>query len=112
MVIKLTSTKKVAVMMSLILSVSSTSVIPTVQAVNINNDLTNKVTKIEDRDIKGYPFKIDEQGVLIEYYGSDKEVIIPKGVKKISFGAFMNNDQIEKVIFPEGLESILEMRCT
>ena len=108
MIIKLTKSKKVAIIMSIMLSVTSANGFQMINALNVNNDLTNKIIKNEAKDSNTYPFKINDQGVLIEYHGNDKKVVIPEGVKKISFGAFINNDKIEKVVFPEGLELIDE----
>ena len=45
--------------------------------------------------------------VLRSYGGTDETiVIIPEGVKKIGANAFNNDHTIEKVVFPESIESI------
>lgn len=108
MVIKSTRSKRIAIIMSLILSITSTHGFQMIKALNIKSNLTNDSVENEVENVKVNPFKIDDQGVLIEYHGNDKEVVIPEGVKKISFEAFINNDKIEKVVFPEGLKLIDE----
>lgn len=47
-----------------------------------------------------------QNGTLVKYHGSDKEVWIPDGVIKIGEGAFKNNMQIEKVVIPDGVVEI------
>ena len=43
---------------------------------------------------------------LYKYRGKDKKVIIPDGVKSISFGAFEANEFIEEVVIPESVISV------
>lgn len=45
-------------------------------------------------------------GVLEKYEGSEKEVVIPKGVTCIGEKAFYRNDTVENVIIPDSVESI------
>lgn len=57
-------------------------------------------------------FVVDENGVLTEYKGEDKVVVIPDGVKEIGVGAFCSNQIIEKIVLPDsvtyiGLEAFL-----
>ncbi len=53
-------------------------------------------------------FTIDDQGVLINYRGFAKKVIIPGDVKKIAYGVFKDRTEIEDVIFFENLTCIDE----
>lgn len=53
-------------------------------------------------------FEIDQTGSLIKYDGNCKDVVIPDEVKSISFGAFIEHDEIETVKFHEGLLTIDE----
>ena len=46
-----------------------------------------------------------EDGVLVEYLGSDDDVIIPKGVKCIGENAFEGSD-LRSVVIPEGVVKI------
>ena len=48
---------------------------------------------------------IIENGILKQYTGSDKGVIIPKGVRVIGIEAFKGKN-IEKVSIPDGVEEI------
>lgn len=43
---------------------------------------------------------------LAEYVGDDKQVIIPKGIKRIGTGAFWNNTTVEKIVIPNSVEVI------
>lgn len=56
-------------------------------------------------------FKI-EDGILIKYTGSEENVKIPAGVKKIGYDAFRHNDHINTVSFPEGMVSICDYAFT
>ncbi len=47
-----------------------------------------------------------QDGVLVKYTGSDREVVIPEGVTKIGAHAFSYNYQVEKVVIPEGVVDI------
>jgi hypothetical protein len=60
-----------------------------------------------DDNSKIYPeeFKIKDN-VLLKYFGKEKEVIIPSGIRQIGSGAFWNNMFIEKVIIPNTVTSI------
>lgn len=53
-------------------------------------------------------FEIDSSGTLCRYSGTAEKVIIPEGVKNISYGVFMDKTEIENVIFPKSLVSIDE----
>ncbi len=53
-------------------------------------------------------FQIDSDGVLLHYSGSSEEVVVPKGVKSIAFGAFMEHSEIKSISLPEGLISVDE----
>ncbi len=54
---------------------------------------------------KGMEFKI-ENGVLLKYEGSEKEITIPDGVESIARGAFSNCKTLTSIIFPSSLKSI------
>jgi hypothetical protein len=43
---------------------------------------------------------------LIKYVGSNTEVVVPRGIKRIGMGAFWNNTTIASVTLPDGLECI------
>ncbi len=47
-------------------------------------------------------FVITENGVLIEYYGTNPNVIVPEGVKRIG-SAFRGRSDIKSIILPDGL---------
>ena len=49
---------------------------------------------------------IIEDGVLTQYKGDDKEIVIPDGVKIIGEGAFACKKQITKVIIPDSVKHI------
>jgi hypothetical protein len=51
-------------------------------------------------------FEIDENGVLIDYYGIGGEVIIPDGVTSIGDDVFYNCNTLTSIIIPEGVTSI------
>lgn len=51
------------------------------------------------------PFQI-ENGILVKYWGNDKDIIIPDGVKEIGNSVFMGNDTITSVVIPDGVEKI------
>lgn len=53
-----------------------------------------------------------EDGILIKYTGSEENVKIPAGVKKIGYDAFRHNDHINTVSFPEGVVSICDFAFT
>lgn len=53
-------------------------------------------------------FEIDENGVLTNYIGSDKEVVIPDGVTVIGEGAFTFAPQVTSVTIPDGVTCIEE----
>lgn len=47
-----------------------------------------------------------ENGVLVKYTGTDENVIIPNGVKKIADCAFIYNKTVKTVVIPDGVEVI------
>ena len=51
-------------------------------------------------------FAIDGSGVLTRYLGSEKNVVIPDGVKAIGSGAFMDDGALESVTIPASVTSI------
>lgn len=48
-------------------------------------------------------FVIDDYGTLVEYRGTDSVVIIPETVIEIGSQVFMNNDQIQEIIFSDSV---------
>lgn len=52
------------------------------------------------------PFYIVGDGILLGYSGTDKNVVIPDGVKTVSAGCFAGNKQIESVCMPSSLTLI------
>ena len=53
-------------------------------------------------------FQIDSDGSLVHYSGSAEDVVVPKNVKSISFGAFMDHSEIKTISLPEGLLTVDE----
>ena len=51
---------------------------------------SNNKNLINNANIKNNDFQIDQDGALVHYSGSDTNVIVPDGVRAISFGAFMD----------------------
>jgi hypothetical protein len=51
-------------------------------------------------------FEIDENGVLVAYYGSGGDIIIPDGVTAIGEEVFNGNTTITSVVIPEGVTRI------
>ena len=47
-----------------------------------------------------------EQDTLVKYSGSDKDVVIPTGVKTVGPGAFAKKKAVKTVVVPEGVEVI------
>lgn len=56
----------------------------------------------------GKDFRIDSSGVLMSYSGTAENVVVPNGVKSISFGAFMDHPEIKSISLPNGLLTIDE----
>lgn len=53
-------------------------------------------------------FTVEGEGVLTHYNGYAKKIVIPKEVKRIAYGVFMDKTEIENVVFPENLTYIDE----
>ena len=49
-----------------------------------------------------------QDGVLVKYTGSDREVVIPEGVTRIGASAFEYYSRLEKLVIPEGVVDIGE----
>lgn len=49
---------------------------------------------------------IIENGVLVEYTGTDENVIIPDGINEIAHHAFFSKETIKSVVIPDGVEKI------
>ena len=102
---ELEKSKKIGLAMSLALSMFSISNVSASENCSVTKKEPQNVCKseISNEDVQ---FNIDSKGTLKGYKGSAKEIIIPENVKAIASGVFMNNADIEKVYFPEGLERI------
>ena len=59
----------------------------------------------EEEDGNREKFVIEED-TLSEYNGSESEVIVPEGIRKIDYGVFQDHDEIESITLPESLEII------
>ena len=71
------------------------------------NGVKNAIRRInEDEQFNNSDFEINSYGILIEYYGKDKHVIIPRGVTRIGNSAFTGNRYITSVVIPDGVEHI------
>lgn len=70
---------------------------------NIFKDLLSSSSAIMSKD-----FQIDERGALVHYSGSSENVVVPKGVRSISFGAFMDHPEMKTINLPEGLLTVDE----
>ncbi len=64
---------------------------------------SNSVKQLEGADQQGL---LIEDGVLVQYSGTDTIVEIPQGVTAIGQRAFFNNNTVSEIILPEGLLSI------
>ena len=51
-------------------------------------------------------FEVNKDGVLLQYKGTDSEVVIPSGIQRIADIAFEDNLDVVSVIIPEGVKSI------
>lgn len=51
-------------------------------------------------------FVVDENGVLMEYKGEDKVVVVPDGVKEIGAEVFCGNREMEKIVLPDRVTRI------
>ena len=60
----------------------------------------------EDEDDSDSDFEIDENGVLVKYWGDGGDVVIPDGIKKIGNGAFKWCDSLTSVTIPNSVTSI------
>ena len=52
------------------------------------------------------PFEIDDNGVLIGYYGEDENIVIPDGIKEIGSYVFNGNNTVKSIVIPNGVTSI------
>lgn len=64
---------------------------------------TGSVEWLTGADQEGF---LVEDGVLVQYSGTDTVVEVPQGVTTIGQRAFFNNQAISEVVLPEGLISI------
>ena len=71
-----------------------------------SSDLDLEKNSIEPEVSCPEDFEINSNGVLEKYTGEASTVIIPDGVKKISYGVFLNRHEIEFIVFPESLKEI------
>lgn len=56
--------------------------------------------------MKPEDFEIKDGTVLQKYHGTDTDVIIPEGIKKIYYSAFGSCKDIQSVVIPEGVTEI------
>ena len=63
----------------------------------------NSIKQLDGADEQGF---LIEDGVLIQYSGTDTVVEIPQEVTTIGQRAFFNNNTVSEIILPEGLLSI------
>ena len=47
-----------------------------------------------------------ENGVLVQYTGTDAHVVVPDAVERIRFGVFEDNTSITQVTFPKGIKDV------
>lgn len=95
--------KKATILAGLILCSSS--------IYNVNADFSSNYQKNMNEPMhytNESDFEITDDGILKNYKGHGKKVIIPNSVKHIAFGAFMNRAEIEEIILPNSLEKIDE----
>lgn len=70
---------------------------------NVFSSFQQVISFMDGYDIDG--FKI-EDGVLLSYIGSEKNIVIPDGVKEIASGAFARNDNIVSITVPASVKTI------
>lgn len=68
-------------------------------------DIDEELAELDEYIDDSVKFKI-KNGILNDYCGNDSEVVIPNGVKVISFRTFSGKLNLEKLIIPEGVEII------
>ena len=77
-------------------------------------NIPGSVKKIGGGAFSGCKFSKDEKGfvvvngILVEYYGKDKTVVIPDGVTAIGSHAFKDCTSLEKVVIPDSVTEIGE----
>ena len=65
-----------------------------------------KRDSVADRFLKENYFRVDYNGTLQHYTGSETEIILPDGFSTIGKYLFRNNFNITSVLIPEGFETI------
>ena len=78
---------------------------------SLSNELLrtfDNVFKIEETYMSDF---VIEDGVLLEYRGTDEIVIIPDSVKEIADCVFANFHSIESIIFPNSIKKIGDRVC-
>ncbi|MBR2578838.1 MAG: leucine-rich repeat domain-containing protein [Clostridia bacterium] len=98
---KIKTFAKVAVLLCLAAFMSSRHVFAAQK--NIFRDLLSPKSAVASQD-----FQIDDEGALIHYSGSSENVVVPRGVKSVSFGAFMDHSEMKTIKLPEGLSTVDE----
>ncbi|HAJ96716.1 MAG TPA: hypothetical protein DCO72_03155 [Ruminococcus sp.] len=78
-----------------------------------NFNAKGKIESVEGAVFSGTPWLLNQPGIvtydgkwLLAYNGSEQEIKIPDGVTEICDYAFMNNENIAKVILPESVKMI------
>jgi len=54
-------------------------------------------------------YKISDNGTLIAYVGSERNVVVPNGVRKIGCLAFDRNKVMERCVLPKGVYEVADM---
>ncbi len=84
--------------------------------------IPDSMTNISDKAFNGTMFTIrgdcliisstDDAGeTLVKYYGEEEEFVIPNTIKKISAGAFQNNEHLIKLTYDKNSTYILSTIC-
>ena len=73
----------------------------------VNEGLEEKFVRQthDDTHLIDDEFEVNEDGVLLDYHGNKKNVVIPSGIKGID-GAFKNDDNIVSITIPYGVKFI------
>lgn len=66
----------------------------------------NRTTQTPKSVIASNDYIIKNGNVLTGYSGSEKDIVIPNGIRTIGEDAFFGNDDILSVVVPEGVETI------
>lgn len=101
MAVRIKTFMKIAFLLCLLTFIGSLQVLAISQN-NLGRLIPSKIVSAS-RD-----FQIGVDGALVHYSGASKDVVVPNGVKSISFGAFMDHPEIRSISLPEGLDTVEE----